>query len=158
MNFENLEQLKLKLQEIKNKGFIKSHRKDNTGIGKTLEDEMNISENNLKTGDFMVGDGWVELKAQRRKASSRITLSTKEPEWIFDKLNTIKKTGYKDSKGRVGLKITLNTSTFNPKGYKLELNKDRICIVHKNIGEVCFFDIKELIKIIKEMLEKKCEE
>lgn len=153
MDFKNIEELKAKLKEISKKGFIENHREgDDGGVGRTLEDEMDIVENNLKIGDFMVGDEGVELKTQRRKASSRITLSTKEPEWIFDKLETIKKTGYKDVKGRVGLKITLNTSAFNPKGFKLEINKDKICIMHNNVGEVCFFDTQKLIEIIKEKL------
>mgnify|MGYP001610360715 CR=1 FL=1 len=147
MNFDDLEKLKVKLKEISIKGFIKSHRKDNTGIGKTLEDVMEIAENNIAEGDFKVGKEFVELKAQRKKASSRVTLSTKEPEWMKDKLDTILKTGYKDKSGRHGLKITLNVAKFNSKGYKLELTDRKILIVHENLGEVCFFTVETLIKI-----------
>lgn len=149
MNFNSIDELKAKLTEISKMGFIKSHRKDNTGIGKTLEDVMDITENNLATGDFKISNVPVELKAQRKKASSRVTLSTKEPEWMQDKLDTILKTGYKDKQGRQGLKITLNTLKFNAKGYMLETRDGKIAIVHNKLGEVCFFKVKELIEIIK---------
>ncbi len=149
MDFKNLEELKAKLTEISNQGFVKSHRTNNTGIGKTLEDMMDITENNLAKGDFKIGDTSAELKTQRKKASSRVTLSTKEPEWMKDKLDTILKTGYKDKSGRHGLKVTLNVNKFNAKGYKLELSDGKICIVHEKLGAVCFFAIETLIKIIK---------
>jgi len=121
MNFRNLKELKSKLQEISSRGFIKSHRKDNTGIGKTLEDEMDISENNFATGDFKVGKQWVELKTQRKSASSRVTLSTKEPSWTGNKHEIIQRTGYIDAKGRKALKITLNVKDFNNKNFRLEI-------------------------------------
>ncbi|MGA2130453.1 MAG: MvaI/BcnI family restriction endonuclease [Candidatus Pacearchaeota archaeon] len=102
MNFKSIENLKVNLKEISEKGFIENHREgDNGGVGRTLEDEMGIIENNLKTGDFKVGDEWVELKTQRRKAANRITLSTKEPQWIINKFEAVKKTGYKDHKGEL---------------------------------------------------------
>ncbi len=36
-----------KLKEIKNRGYIRTHRSGNTGIGKTLEDLLGIEENNI---------------------------------------------------------------------------------------------------------------
>ena len=121
MDFGDLKELKAKLSKIRDKGFIKTHREGNTGIGKTLEDEMDIVENNLSEGDFKINKLAVELKAQRKKASNRITLYTKEPTWIIDKYKVIEKTAYRDKKGRIALKIILNNKKFNPKGYKLEL-------------------------------------
>ncbi|MDQ1266633.1 MAG: hypothetical protein QG635_1785 [Bacteroidota bacterium] len=56
-------------------GFIKSHRKHNTGIGKTFEDNLGIIENNQKDPDF---EGF-EVKTQRFLANSKITLFTKSP-------------------------------------------------------------------------------
>lgn len=157
MDFRNLEELKQKLRDISEKGFIKSHRLNNTGIGKTLEDEMGITENNLPEGDFRLGNKIVELKAQRIDAGTPVTLSTKEPEWKLNKYEVIRKTGYSDKKGRQALKIILSTKGFNPRGYKLEVRgffNKRIAIVHKALGEVCFFDIKRLVKIIKDKLGK----
>ena len=63
MDFRDLNELRQKLKDISEKGFIKSHRLNNTGIGKTLEDEMDINENNLPEGDFTIKNKLVELKA-----------------------------------------------------------------------------------------------
>src|SRR3989344_1537916 len=152
MDFKDLEELKEKLKEIKEKGFIKTHREGNTGIGKTLEDELNIIENNSPKGDFNLGDIPVELKAKRKKSSNRITLYTKEPIWIIDKYEVISKTAYKDIKGRTALKIILNTNKFNDKGFKLELTDNRIYLIHKLLGKVGYFDIDKIIKIMREKL------
>ena len=155
MDFKDLDELRHKLKEISEKGFIKSHRLNNTGIGKTLEDEMRITENNLPEGDFTIKNRLVELKAQRIEAGTPVTLSTKEPIWRMNKFKVIKETGYVDKKGRQALKIILSTKGYNPKGYKLEFKgfiKKRIAIVHKELGEVCFFDLDELMRIIKTKL------
>lgn len=46
----DINEAKLKFIEdfnlVKSKGFIESHRKHNTGIGKTFEDLVNVVENN----------------------------------------------------------------------------------------------------------------
>lgn len=155
MDFMSLEELKQRLKEISEKGFIKSHRSNNTGIGKTLEDEIGISENNLPEHDFTIGKTLVELKAQRIEAGTPVTLSTKEPTWKMNKFEVIRKTGYSDKKGRQALKVILSTRGYNPKGYKLEISglfKKRIAIVHHKLGEVCFFDFKKLIELIKTKL------
>lgn len=155
MDFASLEELKQKLKEISERGFIKSHRSNNTGIGKTLEDEMGISENNLPEHDFTIGKTLIELKAQRIEAGTPVTLSTKEPTWKINKFEAIRKTGYLDKQGRQALKIILSTRGYNPKGYKLEIRglfKKRIAIVHNELGEVCFFDLKKLIGLIKAKL------
>ena len=73
--------IKEELKKIKRKGFIKSLRKDNTGIGYTLEETLGIKENNNGEPDFTYNGLKVELKAQRKKAGSRVTLSTKSPIW-----------------------------------------------------------------------------
>ena len=155
MDFQDLEELKQKLKEISKKGFIKSHRLNNTGIGKTLEDEMGISENNLPEHDFTIGNRLVELKAQRIEAGTPVTLSTKEPTWKMNKFEAIRKTGYLDKQGRQALKIILSTRGYNPKGYRLEIRgifNKRIAIIHNKLGEICFFDFKKLIEIIKTKL------
>jgi len=41
----DLKELTQKLKEINKMGFIKTHRAGDTGIGKTLEDLLNIPEN-----------------------------------------------------------------------------------------------------------------
>ena len=63
------------MQAVEQKGFIPSHRAGDTGIGKTLEDELGIEENPIQAADL----GSVELKATRKDSSSSLTLFTKSP-------------------------------------------------------------------------------
>ena len=49
---------------IKKLGFVESHRSHNTGIGKTFEDLIGITENNNQTNDYM---NLIEIKSQRKK-------------------------------------------------------------------------------------------
>ena len=39
------DKFKQEMEKIRDKGYIKSHRFGNTGIGKTLEDELGVEEN-----------------------------------------------------------------------------------------------------------------
>ena len=43
-------------------GFVESHREGDTGIGKTLEDLLGITENNIAGPDFAT----YELKSARK--------------------------------------------------------------------------------------------
>ena len=45
------DKFKEKMEEIKDIGFIKSHRDGDTGVGKTLEDELGIEENSISISD-----------------------------------------------------------------------------------------------------------
>ena len=45
------------IKELKKRGFIKAHRSDDTGIGKTLEDELGIEEKPKKEPDYYIGVG-----------------------------------------------------------------------------------------------------
>lgn len=63
--------------KIREEGFIKSHRQNDTGVGKTLEDLLGIKENDDQAPDFAD----YELKAHRlNKGSTMITLFTKAPD------------------------------------------------------------------------------
>lgn len=73
-----LAKVRRELKALKELGWIKSNRKHNTGIGKTLEDYLNIKENNIALPDF----GVMELKSQRFNTISMMTLFTKSPEGI----------------------------------------------------------------------------
>ncbi len=63
------------MQKIEQKGFISTHRAGDTGIGKTLEDELGVEENSVQAADL----GSVELKATRKDSVSSLTLFTKSP-------------------------------------------------------------------------------
>ena len=62
-------------EEIKNLGWIRTHRSGPTGVGKTLEDLLGIPENNYDKPDF----GDFELKSCRINSNSMLTLFTKTP-------------------------------------------------------------------------------
>ena len=54
------------IEQVEKKGFIPSHRTGDTGVGKTLEDELGVEENSVQAADL----GEVELKATRRVQSA----------------------------------------------------------------------------------------
>lgn len=141
------------LPKIRDKGFIKSLRKDNTGIGYTLETLLGIPENNAAEPDFTYNGIPVELKTQRSHASSNITLITKSPIWKpLSAKDIIKKYGYKDAKGRQGMKVTIQATKFNPNKLKLEIANGRLNIVHEKDGVICYFVINDLMKKLKKKL------
>lgn len=138
--------IKKKLKEISEKGFIKALRKSDTGIGFTLEAEMGIKENNLKNEDFTYRGGKVELKAQRKGTTSNITLFTKEPvkSDVSDR-KLIEAYGYKNGHGRRALKITLTTKNYTPQGLKLDVDEHekKIFVTHRR-GRVWYWSISDI--------------
>lgn len=66
-----------RFRNVKKLGFIKSNRKNNTGIGKTFEDYVGVVENNKKAPDLF----GFEIKSHREDSSSYITLFTKSPDF-----------------------------------------------------------------------------
>src|SRR3989338_10467774 len=145
------------LKELFKKGYVKSLRSSDTGIGYTLETLLKIKENNSGEPDFDYNGLPVELKAQREKASSRVTLMTKTPNWNPLKPKEImERFGYRDLHGRQALKITLIANSFNAKSFKLEVDKsnNRLNIVHRDYGAVAYFDIKELMQKLSDKIYK----
>jgi hypothetical protein len=71
----NYEEFLKRMKEIKEMGYVRSHRKGDTGIGKTLEDLLGITENNIAGPDFDI----YELKSGRKDSISMLTLFTKTP-------------------------------------------------------------------------------
>lgn len=71
----NQQQLIDIFDDIKARGWIQSHRSNNTGIGKTFEDLAGIEENNSEGPDFEE----FEIKSHRENANSPITLFTLAP-------------------------------------------------------------------------------
>lgn len=61
--------------KVKALGWVKSHRSNNTGIGKTFEDCIGVVENNLNEPDLF----GFEIKSHRGESSSYVTLFTKSP-------------------------------------------------------------------------------
>ena len=73
----NLDEFIEKFTKIKESGWIETHRSGRTGIGKTLEDLLDIEENNKDEPDF----AQYELKAMRTNGGDTqlLTLLTKSP-------------------------------------------------------------------------------
>jgi hypothetical protein len=72
-----IQQFKKDFYKVREMGWIKSHRSNNTGIGKTFEDIIGVSENNSQSADYM---DTLELKSQRDFTGSMVTLFTKSPD------------------------------------------------------------------------------
>lgn len=71
----NKDKIIAEFKRIKALGYIVSSRSHNTGIGKTFEDLLGVTENNQKDPDF---EGF-EVKSQREATTSYLTMFTKSP-------------------------------------------------------------------------------
>ena len=142
-----LPELKRKLKSIKALGFVKTHRKGDTGIGKTLEDLLGIKENNIPLPD--IGEV-AELKAYRRSASSMLTLFTLEPQPKGGNRDRILLDNFGYSKRDNGhskeLHSTLSCKRYNHQGLKLKVEKDKVRIVGKGKRLNIYWDMEDLRK------------
>lgn len=150
-------------QKIKEMGFVKSHRKNNTGIGKTFEDLMGVPENNIQDVDFM---DLIEIKTKRLESESMLTIFTLAPtypkksnSYIRDKYGMVEEGGmYK----KVHTTMTaLDYNNFGPNlGFKLECDdkEERIYLrtLDKTTNTVFDDEIYYTYEKIREVITKKC--
>jgi hypothetical protein len=154
MNFNNFDEIKKRLEEIKEIGFVKTHRSGQTGIGKTLEDLLGIKENNIPGPNAL---GIIELKAIRKNGKSMLTLFTLAPS--PPKINSllVEKYGYisPTRKNKKILHTTVNGPEFNTikdeYGFKVEVEKDRVNLIHY-LDEIVAYWLEE---DLKEAFERK---
>jgi len=159
-----------RLKEIKEMRYVESHRRGDTGIGKTLEDLLGISENNIAGPDFEI----YELKSGRKDSSSMLTLFTKAPLPKGANKSLLRVFGYAQRKlprdykqlSLTGeeieessipledkeLHVTVDSIKPNSVGLILEIKGDRIYIAN-NEGVEAYYDKK----ILREAFEKKYE-
>ncbi len=147
---------------VQARGFIKTNRAGNTGIGKTLEDYMQITENNIDAPDL---HGF-EIKSQRAFSSSYVTLFTRAPTFP-SRANTYlrKKYGTPDRKAP-DMKV-LHTSMFytyfnnHKSGYGFRLfsddNQKKIFLQvkdskNRDVAEDIYWTHEVLEKIITQKL------
>jgi hypothetical protein len=133
---------------------IPTRRRDNTGIGATLEYHLGIIENNVPIGDFIdtnkYNEKHFELKAKREHSSSRISLKTKSPTGGMNNQQLLDKYGYKDTNGknRLNLKVNMKIGAFGKgkqtKFWKLERNGNILYIIHKTDGKVSSYNIDKV--------------
>lgn len=147
-----------KLKTIKKKGYIKTHRAGNTGIGKTLEDLLDIRENNIPGPNSQM----IELKSARKNASSMLTLFTKSP--LPPKANSIilKRFGYASKRNNNNNKKELHTTVSarefntikNKPGFKIVVEKDRINLITAKNEIIGYWDKETLRKSFERKIPK----
>lgn len=114
-----IDELKARLEDLRDAGFIPTMRAGSTGVGYTLEQRLGLGENNLPIPDI---GGRVEVKATRRSTSSLISLFTfNRSVWQLPPVQVITEFGYIDNQGRPALKSTVSASAQNTQGLILTL-------------------------------------
>ena len=123
----DLNTFKQKYQEIKSRGYIKSHRKGNTGVGHTLEQELGLTENCI-SGPDLTGN---ELKAARKGAGGKQTLFTKEGDWVVTQKDYIAQYGFPHTThiGEMSGQSTV-TKTVNKRGLFIKTTDDYCAVMH----------------------------
>jgi len=136
-----------KLKRISEMGWIRTHRAGNTGIGKTLEDLLGITENNIPGPNAAK----IELKSARKNASSMLTLFTKSP--LPPRANSIllEKYGYVSTKNKrtKRLETTISAVDFNnikgKLGFKISIKENSVNLITIDNEIVGYWD-KETLK------------
>lgn len=100
-----------RFRAVKARGFVKSRRSHNTGIGKTFEDYIGVIENNLDEPDF----AGFEIKSHRSASQSYVTLFTKSPSFPKGANGYLKNTFGEPYEDEPDLK-SLHTSFFADSG------------------------------------------
>ena len=121
---------KQKYDEIKERGYIKSHRDGDTGVGHTFEQELGLEENNIAGPDI---DG-NELKTARKGAGGKQTLFAKEGDWVVPQRDYIETYGFPHTTkiGELSGQSTV-TKTVNKRGLQIVTTDDYCAICHGNV-------------------------
>lgn len=125
---------------LRDKGFVRSHRRGPTGVGHTLEQELGMSENNIAVPDL----GTVELKARRISSHSMVTLFTFDRKvWQVKPLYAVQTYGSLDKDGRTGLYYTMAPKP-NSAGLFLHTDKDSISVRHISGETIAVWNLEQL--------------
>lgn len=116
------------LKDISSRGFIRTLRPGDTGVGYTLETLLGISANSSRAPDYK----GIELKSKRTRISTdanRSTLFSKVPNWklspVGSALGLLDKRGYRDANNRLSLYHTLSGLGPNSLGLSLDIDAQR---------------------------------
>lgn len=159
-----IESFKADFLLIKNKNFTKSNRKSHTGIGKTFEDLIGITENNNRLADYK---DILELKSKRELSESMVTLFTDAPTYPLKANNYFRDTFGEPDPNFPNVNIIHTTisavkyNTFKKKiGFKLELNyqeeKMYIRIIDLGTGELVGKEVYYTFDKLRKCFEEKC--
>lgn len=147
---------------ISGKGFIKTLRKGDTGVGYTLETMLGIAANSSKDPDFK----GIEIKAKRSRISggtNRSTLFTKAPNWklspVGSAVGLLNSRGYYDENGRLSLYHTVKATAPNSLGLLLEIDAEHDWLKQVHQGpSVQTHDVTWEMPILKRDLSAKHKE
>lgn len=156
---ESMYSLKEKISEIEKKGYIKGISKGYSSIGRTLENELGLVENEFGIPDY----NGIEIKTRRTYSKSAITLfnATPDGDELFE-IERIKNTyGYpckKDRRFKV-LYIEAYGNKLNYAGikyqYKIQIDREKekiyLCVYDRN-DNIIERKVSWSFKYIKERL------
>lgn len=120
-----------------------------TGIGRTIETMLGISQNSNKTPDYK----GIELKSHREKRSSKKNvLFTQTPDWDLSKLKSgkeiVARFGYESGSGHLTYQNTVNCVQPNAQGLglNLELVKEWLELKHygQKVDDVAVWTLQRL--------------
>ena len=142
-----------RLVEFKTRGYVRTHRAGQTGIGKTLEDLLEIEENNIAVSNMT----FAEIKSARKGSGSMLTLFTKSP--LPQEANTrlLSRFGYMtpQSGGRKILHTTVWATGYNKlrgqPGLKIHVTPAKLVLVSVKGEELAYWHEP----ILKTSFEKK---
>lgn len=131
MRDDDLDLLRDKLEEIKRMGWIRNQRPGNAGgVGNTLEDLLDVAENNLQLPDF----GAWELKSQRAETGSLLTLFHTEPKpraaRIVPQILLLKygwphqEAGTTYPQNERSFRQTINATAYSDRGFRVNVDYD----------------------------------
>jgi len=156
--FLNLEDFIIELNNLKNTGWIKTHRSGSTGIGFTFESLMGIKENNAGLPDFMD----YEIKSGRLNSSSMLTLFTLSPKPARSNTYLREKYGYLSPEYEYPKKVlhaTLSTQRFTDVGgkhkLKLLVEDDKIFVISEKEKECIFWERETIRKAFDKKIKNK---
>jgi hypothetical protein len=149
MDNPHLKELLEKIQNIASKGWVKSMRSGDTGIGYTLETLLGISANSNRAPDFK----GIEIKSHRLGKSGRITLFSKTPDWNnYSRVQLLDEHGSLDKNDRWSIYTSIYGNHESTSGWKLEHyeNEERLYVMRHGV-KVVFWPIS----VIREALQNK---
>jgi hypothetical protein len=149
-----------RLRAISARGFVKTLRVGDTGVGFTLETMLGIAANSSQSPDYR----GIELKAKRSRAGgskNRSTLFSKVPNWKLspagNALGLLDRRGYLDDNGRLSLYHTLSGLGPNSLGLALDIEseKDWLRQIYVEEGSALVHDTTWEIPVLKKDLAAK---
>ena len=130
------------MREVASKGYVRTLRPGDTGVGFTLETLLGISANSSKSPDYK----GIEIKSGRKRSqkSGRTTVFSQVPNWQISRLKGSKEILFERGRfhqirQRMQLFHEFSTIKLNSYDMKLELDID-----HDLLHQICIEDGVEM--------------